>query len=207
MKAISFDDIEDCDNRIAELEAEVERLGNIVTECDGVECIKHDAIVRGAMKERDEAEARAEAAESQRDEAKSWARKFAEQRDEAEAHAERMRAALAIYAKPENWQRHKRAGRVIWNYHPYEDGFKIAQEVLAQRQLALGAAPAEIRAERLRDAVKDAVDKLNYLLCDEDLDPEKLQEASEGLLPNIVDSLRSALQSAAAPADEQGSAD
>lgn len=36
--------------RAEQLEREIERLGEIVTECDGVECIKHDVIVRSAVK-------------------------------------------------------------------------------------------------------------------------------------------------------------
>jgi len=49
-----------------------------------------------------------------------------------EAENAKFRKALEIYAKPENWQCYKRQERVIWNYHPYEDGFKIAQAALRQ---------------------------------------------------------------------------
>lgn len=42
-----------------------------------------------------------------------------------------------------------------------------------------------------QEAVLDsALLGLHSLLCDEDLDDEKLQEASEGLLPNILDDLQ-----------------
>lgn len=45
--------------RAEKAEREVERLGKIVTECDGIECVKHDGLVRVAVKERKEAEERA----------------------------------------------------------------------------------------------------------------------------------------------------
>lgn len=47
--------------RISELENEVERLGEIVTQCDGIECAKHDVMVRGAIAELKAAEAQAAA--------------------------------------------------------------------------------------------------------------------------------------------------
>jgi hypothetical protein len=50
---------------------------------------------------------------------------------ELETYNAKLRAALEIYARPENWQRYKGDARVIWNWHPYEDGFKIAQAVLS----------------------------------------------------------------------------
>lgn len=45
--------------RAEKAEREVERLSKIVIECDGIECVKHDGLVRIAVKERQEAEERA----------------------------------------------------------------------------------------------------------------------------------------------------
>src|SRR5262245_23299288 len=44
--------------RADEAEKEIERLGAIVTECDGVECIKHDPLVRYAIEQQVAAENR-----------------------------------------------------------------------------------------------------------------------------------------------------
>jgi len=45
--------------RAEKAEAEIERLRELITECDGIECTKHDGLVRIAVKERREAEERA----------------------------------------------------------------------------------------------------------------------------------------------------
>jgi tRNA(Ile)-lysidine synthase TilS/MesJ len=37
--------------RAEKAEKEIERLREIITECDGIECVKHDALVRTAVKE------------------------------------------------------------------------------------------------------------------------------------------------------------
>ncbi len=79
------------------LRTEVERLSEIVTECDGVECIKHDAIVRGAMKERDEAEARAEAAEKERDYEHAWKESFSAQAEKLTETVEALSEKNAQY--------------------------------------------------------------------------------------------------------------
>lgn len=41
-------------------EKEVERLGEIITECDGVECVKHDTLVCGMLETRLAAESAAQ---------------------------------------------------------------------------------------------------------------------------------------------------
>jgi len=45
--------------RAEKAEAEIERLRELITERDGIECAKHDGLVRIAVKERREAEERA----------------------------------------------------------------------------------------------------------------------------------------------------
>jgi hypothetical protein len=45
------------------------------------------------------------------------------------------------------------------------------------------------RFEKALAALPDLLARLHDLLCDEDLDEDKLQAASEGLLPNLADAL------------------
>jgi uncharacterized protein YydD (DUF2326 family) len=38
-------------SEVARLKKEIERLRELITECDGIECAKHDVLVRTAVKE------------------------------------------------------------------------------------------------------------------------------------------------------------
>ncbi len=128
------------------LRTEVERLGEIVTECDGVECVKHDAIVRGAMKERDEAEARAEAAEKAMLELTAETHRRLAKSD---AESSRLRAALeAVEIAMDTAAMHGLPQQLPPAYRDsWAAAHTQARQALkppdCQRQLALGDAPAE----------------------------------------------------------------
>lgn len=56
---------------------------------------------------------------------------------------------------------------------------------------------------QLQGLIRTAREQLNDLLVDEDLDDAKLREASEELLPNIVDRFSAALRAAAQEGNDE----
>ncbi len=81
----------------------------------------------------------------------------------------------------------------------YEAGDKCLQLAEANAR----AEAADSVNGQLQGLIKTAREQLNNLLVDEDLDDKKLRDASEGLLPNIVDRFTAALARKSAIADER----
>lgn len=91
--------------RAEKAEREVERLGEIVTECDGVECVKHDSLVRIAIE-------RAGKAERELAEQKEWAKTG---RLHKMKKITKLRDALKLYGNPDNWRfTHDKDGSLLW---------------------------------------------------------------------------------------------
>lgn len=160
---------------IKELEAQ---LAEANSERDQYHKLYYQAVARAEVWEDkwERADERAEAAEA----------RLAEANERAERYRADYKNAVYVYEIAE-------AGRKEW-------------QTLAEQSIELGK-KAEARVERLEAALRelDSINgqlqglirtvrgQLNDLLLDEDLDDEKLREASDGLLPSIVDRLTAAL--------------
>lgn len=158
--------LEDEQARRIAAEREAERLSEIITECDGVECVKHDTLVCGMLETRLAAEERADRAERKLEEAQTaYAGAevendiLRERQARASSLAERYRLALEAV----EWVDHSPFDSTCpWCERPSLDGHKPD----CQRQAALeGKGPSP--TERYRQALIEIRDGRIPHVCPE----------------------------------------